>query len=163
LLDFTLADDGARSQSLRASANGTAESMPAAGAAADAGAVPGVMPETDDLPSVIDFLRDEGLMAVAPAQPVQAEPYDVTRTPASSPMPRSGRLQVLARGEAGAMLMFAYSSMRGFGGVGHGSLAVLRAGELPVRITHPLTGRPVTLGHIEVNEAHYISGGHGSL
>ena len=74
-------------------------------------------------------------------------------------MPRSGWLQVLARGEAGAMLMLAYSSMRGYGGTGHGAIAELRAGELPVRISHPITGRPVTIGHVEASEVHYIAGG----
>jgi alpha-D-ribose 1-methylphosphonate 5-triphosphate synthase subunit PhnI len=70
---------------------------------------------------------------------------------------------VLARGEAGAMLMLAYSSMRGYGGTGHGAIAELRAGEIPVRISHPATGRPVTIGHIDASEVHYIAGGFGSL
>lgn len=61
------------------------------------------------------------------------------------------------------MLMLAYSSMRGYGGVGHGALGELRHGELSVRISHPITGRPVTIGHIGVTEVHYLSGGHGSL
>jgi alpha-D-ribose 1-methylphosphonate 5-triphosphate synthase subunit PhnI len=59
--------------------------------------------------------------------------------------------------------MLAYASMRGYGGVGHGSIGELRSGELPVRIAHPVTGRPVTLGHVQVTEVHYLSGGHGSL
>jgi alpha-D-ribose 1-methylphosphonate 5-triphosphate synthase subunit PhnI len=116
-----------------------------------------------EFPIVIDFLRDEGLLDAEPPVPVDEEPFDVTRTPAQFPIPRSGWLQVLARGEAGGMLMLAYSSMRGFGGQGHGALAELRSGELPVRITHPLTGRPVTIGRIPVSEAHYISGGHASM
>jgi alpha-D-ribose 1-methylphosphonate 5-triphosphate synthase subunit PhnI len=70
---------------------------------------------------------------------------------------------VLARGEAGSMLMLAYSSMRGYGGTGHGAVAELRAGELPVRISHPITGRPVTIGHVEASEVHYIAGGFSSL
>ncbi|MGD9892295.1 MAG: carbon-phosphorus lyase complex subunit PhnI [Dehalococcoidia bacterium] len=116
-----------------------------------------------EFPIVIDFLRDEGLLDAEPAVAVDEEPFDVTRTPAHFPIPRAGWLQVLARGEAGGMLMLAYSSMRGFGGQGHGALAELRSGELPVRITHPLTGRPVTIGRIPVSEAHYISGGHASM
>jgi alpha-D-ribose 1-methylphosphonate 5-triphosphate synthase subunit PhnI len=120
-------------------------------------------PDGQEFPIVIDFLRDEGLLDAEPPVPVDEEPFDVTRTPAHFPIPRSGWLQVLARGEAGGMLMLAYSSMRGFGGQGHGALAELRSGELPVRITHPLTGRPVTIGRIPVSEAHYISGGHASM
>jgi alpha-D-ribose 1-methylphosphonate 5-triphosphate synthase subunit PhnI len=119
--------------------------------------------EQPEYPLVIDFLRGEGLMTPAPDVPRRGEPFDVTRTPPSFPMPRSGWLQVLARGEAGAMLMLAYSSMRGYGGTGHGAVAELRHGELPVRISHPITGRPVTIGHVEASEVHYIAGGFGSL
>jgi alpha-D-ribose 1-methylphosphonate 5-triphosphate synthase subunit PhnI len=39
----------------------------------------------------------------------------------------------------------------------------LRSGELPVRITHPLTGRPATIGWVEASEVHYVSGGYGAL
>jgi alpha-D-ribose 1-methylphosphonate 5-triphosphate synthase subunit PhnI len=109
-------------------------------------------------PNVIDFLREEGLMAEAPERPPEDEPFDVTRTPPVFPLPRSGWLQVLARGEAGSMLMLAYSSMRGWGGTGHGAIA-----ELPVRISHPVTGRPVKIGHVDACEVHYIAGGFGSL
>ncbi|HLF76216.1 MAG TPA: carbon-phosphorus lyase complex subunit PhnI [Dehalococcoidia bacterium] len=114
-------------------------------------------------PLVIDFLREEGMMAPAPEAGSAREPFDVTRTPPSFPIPRSGWLQVLARGEAGAMLMLAYSSMRGYGGTGHGAIAELRSGELPVRISHPITGRPVTIGHVDACEVHYIAGGFASL
>ena len=116
-----------------------------------------------DYPNVIDFLREEGLMAPAPEASSRAEPFDVTRTPPTFPIPRSGWLQVLARGEAGSMLMLAYSSMRGYGGTGHGAIAELRYGELPVRISHPITGRPVTIGHVDACEVHYIAGGFSSL
>lgn len=116
-----------------------------------------------EFPVVIDFLRDEGMLAPAAPHVSSEEPFDVTRTPVRFPMPRSGVLQILARGEAGGMLMLAYSSMRGYGGVGHGAVAELRGGELPVRISHPITGRPVTIGHIGITEVHYLSGGHGSL
>ncbi|MGH2600879.1 MAG: carbon-phosphorus lyase complex subunit PhnI, partial [Dehalococcoidia bacterium] len=120
-------------------------------------------PSGEEFPNVVDFLRDEELLDPEPPQPKDEEPFDITRTPPHFPIPRSGWLQVLARGEAGAMLMLAYSSMRGYGGLGHGALAELRAGELPVRITHPLTGRPVTIGRIDVSEVHYVSGGRASL
>jgi alpha-D-ribose 1-methylphosphonate 5-triphosphate synthase subunit PhnI len=115
-----------------------------------------------EYPLVIDFLRHEGLMAPAAETANEAEPFDVTRTPPTFPIPRSGWLQVLARGEAGSMLMLAYSSMRGYGGTGHGAIAELRSGELPVRISHPITGRPVTIGHVQASEVHYIAGGFAS-
>jgi alpha-D-ribose 1-methylphosphonate 5-triphosphate synthase subunit PhnI len=119
--------------------------------------------EDPSYPNVIGFLREEGLMAPAPEHAPGGEPFDVTRTPPVFPIPRSGWLQVLARGEAGSMLMLAYSSMRGYGGTGHGAIAELRYGEVPVRISHPITGRPVTIGHIDACEVHYIAGGFSSL
>jgi len=127
------------------------------------GGVEGEAASGDAYPNVIDFLREEALMAPAPERPPEDEPFDVTRTPPVFPLPRSGWLQVLARGEAGSMLMLAYSSMRGWGGTGHGAIAELRYGELPVRISHPVTGRPVKIGHVEACEVHYIAGGFASL
>jgi alpha-D-ribose 1-methylphosphonate 5-triphosphate synthase subunit PhnI len=118
---------------------------------------------TESYPLVIDFLREEGLMAPAPDATNQEEPFDVTRTPPYFPIPRSGWLQVLARGEPGAMLMLAYSSMRGHGGTGHGAIAELRYGQLPIRISHPITGRPVTIGLVDATEVHYIARGFASL
>lgn len=143
LLNFELAD---------------AEGCPSPGAASNE--VDGD-PESE-YPLVIDFLRAEGLMAPAAEKPREDEPFDVTRTPPTFPIPRSGWLQVLARGEAGSMLMLAYSSMRGYGGTGHGAIAELRSGELPVRISHPITGRPVTIGQVQASEVHYIAGGFAS-
>jgi alpha-D-ribose 1-methylphosphonate 5-triphosphate synthase subunit PhnI len=122
----------------------------------DAGAPP-------RLPRVVDHLRQEGLMAPAPARRSEQEPFDVTRQPLRFPVPRSGRLQCLARGEAGGMLLLAYSSMRGWGGTGHGAIAELRGGELPVRIHHPVTGRLATIGLVPVTEVQYVTGGKGSL
>ena len=120
------------------------------------GAYPGAFPV------VVDELRREQMLAPVPPEPVEDEPFDITRTPPRHPMPRSGRLQALARGEAGGMLALAYSSMRGWGGAGHGTLAELRGGELAVRIHHPLTGKPATLGHIRITEVQYVSGGRAS-
>jgi alpha-D-ribose 1-methylphosphonate 5-triphosphate synthase subunit PhnI len=117
----------------------------------------------DELPPVADYLRSQGLMAPPPETAPSDEPFDVTRMPLRFPLHRSGRLQALARGESGGMLALAYSSMRGWGGTGHGSIAELRAGELPVRIHHPITGRPATIGRITVTEVQYISGGNASL
>jgi alpha-D-ribose 1-methylphosphonate 5-triphosphate synthase subunit PhnI len=146
LLNFELTKNGAPS------ANGH-----------DAGGVEPSGQGEGEYPLVIDYLREEGLMAPASEPASAEEPFDVTRTPPSFPIPRSGWLQVLARGEAGSMLMLAYSSMRGWGGTGHGAIAELRYGELPVRISHPITGRPVTIGHVDASEVHYVAGGFASL
>ena len=114
-------------------------------------------------PTVVEHLRREGLMAPAPEGRSAEEPFDVTRMPLRYPVPRSGRLQSLARGESGGMLLLAYSSMRGWGGTGHGAIAELRGGELPVRIHHPVTGRLATVGRLPVSEVQYVSGGNASI
>lgn len=125
----------------------------------------------DAFPPVIAELRAEGLLA-APAAPGidSEEPFDVTREAPRYPAPRAARLQMLARGETGFMVAMAYSSLRGFGAA-HPTLAELRSGEQPVRIRHPLTGSPVSVGHVVLTEVEAVNhaatgvgaGGHADL
>jgi alpha-D-ribose 1-methylphosphonate 5-triphosphate synthase subunit PhnI len=110
-------------------------------------------------PKVIDALRTEGLVPPVPTRPAgepEPEPFDVTRDAPVFPAPRSARLQALARGETGFVVAMAYSVMRGFG-AGHPTIAELRAGALPVRIAHPLTGSAVSIGTIDLTEVEAIS------
>jgi len=99
---------------------------------------------------VIDYLWREGLLGDQRASPA-SPPYDITREPLTFPAGRAARLQRLARGEEGAMLMLAYSTMRGWG-LSHPTLAELRVGYLPVKIKHPLWGTEVAIGRIMVTE-----------
>ncbi|MPZ99177.1 MAG: carbon-phosphorus lyase [Dehalococcoidia bacterium] len=119
--------------------------------------------ESPQFPLVIDFLRDEGMLAARPEQPSEDEPFDVTREPVRYPAPRSARLQILARGETGAMLGMSYAGMRGYGAGGHGTIAELRQGALPIEITHPVTGRPARIGWLPVTECHFVAGGEATL
>jgi alpha-D-ribose 1-methylphosphonate 5-triphosphate synthase subunit PhnI len=114
-----------------------------------------------EFPLVIDVLRREGYMSPAPAAPIEDEPFDVTRDPLRFPAPRSARLQVLARGETGAMLSLAYAGMRGYGGA-HGYIGELRHGDLPVVISHPVTGRQARIGWVPVTECYQVVGGHAT-
>jgi alpha-D-ribose 1-methylphosphonate 5-triphosphate synthase subunit PhnI len=100
------------------------------------------------------YLRQEGLL---PEPPPEAEPpADITRDAVAFPLPRSARLQALARGEEGGMLALAYSSMRGFGSV-HPTVAELRVGYLAVQVSVPDLDAPVTIGEILVTEVELIS------
>lgn len=103
---------------------------------------------------VIDMLRQERLVG-RQMQQMEAEPFDITRESIRFPAPRSARLQALCRGETGAMLCLAYSSMRGFGGV-HPTLAELRVAYLPLKIKHPYTGRVVKVGEVLVTECESV-------
>lgn len=108
----------------------------------------------DSFPRVVDLLRRDGL--VEDPCTVDDDPFDITRRSMVFPAPRSARLQTLARGETGAMLMLAYSSMRGYGHI-HPTLAELRVGHVPLRVAHPDTGEPVVVGEVLVTEAEVVS------
>jgi len=107
-------------------------------------------------PKVVDELRAEGLIARIVPNAGDQEPFDVTREARRFPAPRLARLQMLARGETGFMVAMAFSSLRGFGAA-HPTIAELRFGDLPVRITHPLTGDPVCIGAISMTEVEGVN------
>lgn len=126
----------------------------AEGGASDDGSHPSnPQSETADRPTftrIADILREEGLLPM----PVESadEPDDITRTPIVFPASRSAKLQTLARAETGSLTAFGYASMRGYGTFAHGTVAELRVGMVPIRITHPYTGQPVTFGEARVTE-----------
>lgn len=79
----------------------------------------------------------------------ESEPFDITRSFPLPPYPRSALMQVMARGETGAMLAFAYTSMRGYGDV-HPTIGDLRLGMASVEFTHPFIGKKVKIGEVRV-------------
>lgn len=105
-------------------------------------------------PSVVDALREEGLVRQTTDDPT--EPADITRDALRFPAPRSARLQALARGETGFMVAIGYSAQRGLGAA-HPTIAELRSGELPLQIRHPLTHDPVVLGAVSLVEVEMIN------
>jgi alpha-D-ribose 1-methylphosphonate 5-triphosphate synthase subunit PhnI len=138
-------------------ANGEGESA-GAHSRAPSGAMPlanGHLPDPPTFPKVSSWLRADGLLPQFPETPPEAEPFDITRDSIAYPFPRSARLQTLARGETGAMVGFAYSSLRGRGF--HPIPGDLRVGEMPFRITHPITGQPVRVGEVTVTEVEMIN------
>ncbi|KKK36572.1 carbon-phosphorus lyase [Mesobacillus campisalis] len=86
------------------------------------------------LPKVVDYLRQEGL--IPPCENNDSEPDDVTRESLEFPSSRSQRLQILTRGETGAVTSLAYAVIRGYGAL-HPTVGELRVGTLPVSIDHP--------------------------
>ncbi len=110
-------------------------------------------------PKVVDSMRELGLLAEPSSldkTEADTEPYDTTRKAISFPAPRSARLQVMARGDVGSLLTFAYSSVRGYGDT-HPTLGELRVGYLPVEVAHPLTGESLEIGEILVTECEMVS------
>ncbi len=128
-----------------AMSNGNGNAAPSAGTAAQS--------DWDGrLPKVVDTMRAMGLIPPAPPIDGQEEPDDITRHAMRFPVSRPAWLQALARAETGALVCLAYSGLRGYGGGSHGTIAELRVGDLPLRVTHPLTGRPMTIGSARVTE-----------
>ncbi|MDF1568316.1 MAG: carbon-phosphorus lyase complex subunit PhnI [Spirochaetaceae bacterium] len=87
------------------------------------------------LPKVVDYLRREGLMA----DPIPSgdEPKDITKDTISFPTKRAERLQILARGQTGAVTAFGYAAQRGYGAVLHPTVGELRVGRIPVEVPNP--------------------------
>lgn len=127
-----------------ASPNGD-DQVPAVADAANGG-LPG------QLPKVTDVMRAMGILNSPMGESLAQEPDDITRESMRFPVSRSAWLQGMARGESGALVCLAYSGMRGYGGGGHGTIAELRVGDLPLKVTHPLTGEPVTIGRYRATE-----------
>ncbi|WP_127581370.1 carbon-phosphorus lyase complex subunit PhnI [Paenibacillus koleovorans] len=99
------------------------------------------------IPKVLDYLRQEGLLPECPLD--SREPDDVTRSSLTFPASRSQKLQVLTRGQTGAVTSMAYAVIRGYGMV-HPTVGELRVGRLPVYVDSPT--RPSD----DEEEAYYI-------
>jgi alpha-D-ribose 1-methylphosphonate 5-triphosphate synthase subunit PhnI len=95
---------------------------------------------------LLDVLRDLDLV-VDRRREDDPEPFDITKSPARPPAPRSARLAVMARAETGALVNLWYRNILGPDGYLHEiTLGEVRHGRLPVRITHPVTGGPCRSG-----------------
>lgn len=88
-----------------------------------------------NLPKVVDYLRKEGLLPEV--QRDDTAPKDVTRRSLQFPSTRSERLQVLTRGQTGAVTALGYAAIRGYGTI-HPTVGELRVGQLPLTVPHPL-------------------------
>ena len=112
--------------------------------------------EQPAFPRVLDLLRAEGLLAPPRQRGQQQRPSDITREALSFPVTRSAKLQSLARAETGALMAFAYSSIRGHGNI-HPVVGELRVGYVPLRVSHPAVAEPIVVGEVMVTEAEVIS------
>jgi alpha-D-ribose 1-methylphosphonate 5-triphosphate synthase subunit PhnI len=108
------------------------------------------------VPKVVDILRSQGYVQEDEEHGVDPV-VDLTQEAMSFPAHRSARLQAMARGETGGLLAIAYSSMRGYGDI-HPTVAELRVGYVPVRISHPhRTKEYITVGSILITEAELVA------
>lgn len=107
---------------------------------------------------VADLLREQGLLEQTVRPAIEQKPFDITREKLTFPAERSARLQALARGETGAMVALAYSSMRGYGAV-HPTIGELRVGYVTVEIPYPYGDgdEQVYIGEMLVTEVETIN------
>ncbi len=107
-----------------------------------------------NLPRISDSLRDQGL--ILSCEDNEEAPSDVTKGSLTFPAQRSERLQILTRGQTGAVTALGYASLRGFGDL-HPTVGELRVGNLPIYIGNPLGGQDEEdayfIGDIRVTEA----------
>jgi len=138
LIDFTLAAEGEE----RSKAEAAEDAVPA------------------DMPRVIDFLDDEGVIE-AETDEGQKEVFDLTRQPMKFPAGRDQRLQNLARGDEGFLLGLAYSTIRGYG-YSHPYVGELRVGDITVEIEPEELGFPIEVAEITVTECQMVASFKGS-
>ncbi|MEO1063266.1 MAG: carbon-phosphorus lyase complex subunit PhnI [Actinomycetota bacterium] len=114
-------------------------------------------PTSDRRPKrLYELLREMDLM-VDRRRDDDPEPADITRVPARPGAPRSALLATMARAETGALVQLWYRNILGPDRHLHEvTLGEVRHGQLPVRVDHPHTGRPVTLGSVRVTEVEAI-------
>ncbi len=105
---------------------------------------------------LIDLLRDMDML-IDRRRTDDPEPFDITRTPARPPAPRSALLSSMSRADTGALVNQWYRNILGPDGYLHEvTLGEVRHAALPLNVRHPVTGDVVTVTHIRVSEVEAI-------
>jgi len=91
--------------------------------------------DMNKLPKISEYLRSEGLIAKHDYN--DQEPDDITKESIQFPSSRSQRLQVLTRGQTGAVTALGYAMLRGYGASIHPTVGELRVGYIPVSVSNP--------------------------
>lgn len=106
-------------------------------------------------PKISNILRKEGIIKTYDNQ--DNEPFDVTRDKIAFPLPRSAKLQMLSRGESGAVSAIGYSSLRSGGFDVHPTVGELRVGDIEIEIAYPLDEKEnYYIGSMKVTEVESI-------
>lgn len=112
------------------------------------------MTDLANLPKVLDYLRQEGLIPVIEKD--DREPDDVTKRSLQFPTKRSERLQILTRGQTGAVTSLGYIALRSYGAL-HPTVGELRIGNQSIYVDNPFNEQnededAYYLGEIKVTE-----------
>lgn len=105
----------------------------------------------NNLPKVVAYLREQGLLP--PSALDNTPPADVTKKSVQFPTCRSQKLQILTRGQTGAMTALAYAAIRGYGGK-HPTVGELRVGKVQIFVDDPV--QALSDGDVEEDGAYYL-------
>ncbi len=108
------------------------------------------------LPNALDTLADEGLIEAALPSEGDPPPPDITRDPPVYPLPRSARLQMLARADEGWVLGLGYATQRGYAHT-HPFGGDIRFGSVALEIVPDELGFAIEIGEIDVTECQMIN------
>jgi alpha-D-ribose 1-methylphosphonate 5-triphosphate synthase subunit PhnI len=108
------------------------------------------------IPNALDTLADEGLIEAALPSEGDPPPPDITRDPPVYPLPRSARLQMLARADEGWVLGLGYATQRGYAHT-HPFGGDIRFGTVALEIVPDELGFAIEIGEIEVTECQMIN------
>jgi alpha-D-ribose 1-methylphosphonate 5-triphosphate synthase subunit PhnI len=108
------------------------------------------------MPNALDTLADEGLIEPSLPSVGDPPPPDITRDPPVYPLPRSARLQMLARADEGWVLGMGYATQRGYAYT-HPFGGDIRFGAVAVELVPDELGFAIEIGEIDVTECQMIN------
>ncbi|MCV2367593.1 carbon-phosphorus lyase complex subunit PhnI [Roseateles oligotrophus] len=106
--------------------------------------------------NALDELSAQGLIEPALPPDGDPEPLDITRDPPRYPLPRCGRLQMLARADEGWVLGLAYSTQRGYAFT-HPFAGDIRFGAVAVSLQPDELDFEIEVGEIELTECQMLN------
>jgi len=115
-----------------------------------------VRTERASMPNALDTLADEGLIEPSLPSVGDPPPPDITRDPPVYPLPRTARLQMLARADEGWVLGMGYATQRGYAYT-HPFGGDIRFGAVAVELVPDELGFAVEIGEIDVTECQMIN------
>lgn len=104
-------------------------------------------------PKVADYIKKEGLLRTKRSS--ETQPCDVTKRSLQFPSKRSERLQILSRGQTGAVTALGYAALRGYG-VLHPTVGELRVGNVAIEVPNPLS--PIDGDPMDIEDDSYYIG-----
>ncbi len=110
----------------------------------------------EPLASPIDELAAQGLIEPCLPSEGDPEPPDITRDPPAHPLPRTARLQMLARADEGWVLGMGYSTQRGYAYT-HPFAGEIRFGAVPLEIVPDELGFTIEIGEVELTDCQMVN------